>query len=150
MKKLNVKDIIHSQSARYSIRQVVKNYLNHKNIPIVLISGNSPPKLTGESFCWRTNGGTYISHPSAYSKVGWSNMNYCCSTLRIEVGENWKIKFDTNQLEYLHSSLKKLGYVINYDCKNYYVSKLDMNITIPKKLFRTQVYKMITSLIIFN
>lgn len=31
---------------------------------------------SGRSWCYRTCGGTYISHPSAYARRGWSNMVY--------------------------------------------------------------------------
>jgi hypothetical protein len=59
--------------------------------PIVAIpETNAAPKLTGESWHYETRGGTRISHPSAYSKSGWSNMVYCHSTIRIEVGANWQ------------------------------------------------------------
>jgi hypothetical protein len=61
----------------------------HKSCPVVLEPGNGPPRLAGHGFCWRTKSGDYIRHPSAYSKVGRSNMVYHGSTLRVEVGLDW-------------------------------------------------------------
>lgn len=35
-----------------------------------------PKIVEAHSWYFETKGGTRIYHPSAYSKVGWSNMNY--------------------------------------------------------------------------
>jgi hypothetical protein len=54
-----------------------------------LIPGDSPPRVRGVYGGWQTKGGREIRYPSAYSKVGWSNMTYVCSTRRVEVGVDW-------------------------------------------------------------
>lgn len=59
--------------------------------PVDVIAGSSiAPVLTGEHGGWYTNGGSYIRHPGAYLRKGWSNARYRCSTLSVEVGENWE------------------------------------------------------------
>jgi hypothetical protein len=47
------------------------------------------PTVHGERGGFFTRGGTQIDHPSAYSKVGWSNMVYRKDTRLIRVGEKW-------------------------------------------------------------
>lgn len=59
------------------------------SISVEVVDGAAEPHVRGEGWCYRTNGGTLIRHPSAYSKHGWSNMQYHGSTLRIEVGREW-------------------------------------------------------------
>jgi hypothetical protein len=36
-----------------------------------------PKIISADSFHWETKGGRIIHHPSAYAKVGFSNMVYC-------------------------------------------------------------------------
>lgn len=72
--------------ARKRIRQELGSTGNQ---PIVVVDGDSPPEEAGEGWYYMTAGGTRIRHPSAYSKVGWSNMRYNHSTKRIVVGINW-------------------------------------------------------------
>jgi len=57
--------------------------------PITVVDGAQAPRPRGDSWHYETRGGTRISHPSAYSKSGWSNMVYCSSTSRVEVGREW-------------------------------------------------------------
>ncbi len=59
------------------------------NRPVVVVSGDTAPTATGESWHYETLGGRRIHHPSGYAKKGWSNMRYVSSTLRVEVGEDW-------------------------------------------------------------
>lgn len=47
------------------------------------------PRVTGRPWSWSTRGGGVIQYPSAYSRVGWSNMVYHPSTRRIVVGADW-------------------------------------------------------------
>lgn len=64
-----------------------------KATPVVLISSGplpvSPPRLTGESYHYTTRGGTWVRHPSAYRRRGWSNLVYVPSTRRVEVTRAW-------------------------------------------------------------
>ena len=57
--------------------------------PVEFLKGNQPPRLEGEESRYETRGGQRISHPSAYSRRGWSNMIYRSSTKRIIVGLKW-------------------------------------------------------------
>lgn len=61
----------------------------HRSCPVAIVEGDQAPALTGETWYWRTRGGTRISHPSAYSRSGWSSMVYEPSTLIVEVGRDW-------------------------------------------------------------
>jgi len=60
--------------------------------PITFEGGFAPPRLEGESYHWRTRGGRYVYHPSAYARRGWSNLVYHHSTHRIVVGAGWVIE----------------------------------------------------------
>lgn len=54
--------------------------------------GDNPPELAGKRRSWHyeTSGGSYIRHPSAYSKVGWSNMVYCpAQRYTVTCGIDW-------------------------------------------------------------
>lgn len=73
----------------------IRSYLrlHHNNRwPIRIVEGNEPPRVKGEPWYYETKGGTYIKYPSAYSKVGWSNMRYVGSTRHIVVGRHWRYK----------------------------------------------------------
>lgn len=60
------------------------------NIRIQVVPGVAvAPRTVGESYHYQTRSGTRISHPSAYSKRGWSSMVYVASTRRVIVGEQW-------------------------------------------------------------
>jgi len=56
---------------------------------IKIVPGSITPHLVGRGYHYETHGGQVIRHPSAYSKVGWSNMIYVASTRHIVVGEDW-------------------------------------------------------------
>lgn len=72
------------------VKRVVRELANARcNMPVQVVAGDKQPTLAGEGYHWETNGGTRISHPSAYAKRGWSNMKYVASTLCVEVGEQW-------------------------------------------------------------
>ena len=60
--------------------------------PVHIIPGMSAPIVSGSSGGFFTNGGTPIAHPSAYAKVGWSNMHYRCSTIRLTAGFGWLLE----------------------------------------------------------
>lgn len=62
---------------------------SYGTIWVDVIEDASAPRPKGRSGGFFTMGGTRIHHPSAYAKKGWSNMQYCCSTLRIVVGRGW-------------------------------------------------------------
>jgi hypothetical protein len=76
-----------------STRRIVRNSANasRNNLPINVVDGASEPTECGSSWHYETRGGTYISHPSAYARFGWSNMVYCCSTRCVEVGRDWLV-----------------------------------------------------------
>jgi hypothetical protein len=57
--------------------------------PIEVVEGDQAPELVGSSWHYETMGGTYIQHPGAYAKTGWSNMRYVGSTRRVRVGQGW-------------------------------------------------------------
>ena len=60
------------------------------NIQIQIIPGvAAAPRSVGHSWHYTTRTGIPISHPSAYSKRGWSSMVYHASTRRVIVGEQW-------------------------------------------------------------
>lgn len=78
---------IASQYRAYVRTQVLRR--NRGEYTIEVVDGDSAPVATGEGWHYETRGGTYISHPSAYSKTGWSNMVYCSSSLCVRVGRGW-------------------------------------------------------------
>ena len=57
--------------------------------PIEFVNGFQEPEGQGEYGGHFTRGGDRIQHPSGYSKKGWSNMVYHCSTRKIIVGIGW-------------------------------------------------------------
>jgi hypothetical protein len=60
------------------------------NASVRIGHGDDPPKIvSGRRGGWFTKGGTPIKHPGAYSKVGWSNMDYLTNSEEIEVGADW-------------------------------------------------------------
>jgi len=61
----------------------------HSSCPVEVIPGAVAPRLVGETAHYETRAGTRISHPSAYSRKGWSSMIYCPSTICVEVGAIW-------------------------------------------------------------
>jgi hypothetical protein len=63
-----------------------------QELTVYVIDGGSAPKHKGTRGHHETRGGSWIVHPSAYSRTGWSNMRYVCSTRRVEVGQEWVIQ----------------------------------------------------------
>jgi len=57
------------------------------HVPVIEDGSVDKPSIFGECGGWYTKGGIPISHPSAYSKKGWSNMLYIRSTKHILVPE---------------------------------------------------------------
>ena len=67
--------------------------------PVTIIPGSDQaPETEGRLGGWETMGGRPIYHPSAYSRVGWSNMRYRCSSYKITVGERWLAKHQARPL----------------------------------------------------
>lgn len=75
-------------------------YRGRNNLSVEVIDGNEAPHLAGDSWHYQTKGGGYIRYPSAYSKLGWSNMVYVNSTKHIEVGREFikQVEIDIEQL----------------------------------------------------
>ena len=68
----------------------VRGYLDCYSVcPVEVIAGRSAPALHGRPGGWFTRGGSRIAHPTAYRRVGWSNMVYEASTLHATVGVLW-------------------------------------------------------------
>lgn len=61
----------------------------HDHPPVVVRPGGAAPTLAGVRWHYKTRGGTLIEHPHAYARDGWSNMVYCPSSRRVEVGAEW-------------------------------------------------------------
>ena len=58
-------------------------------VPVRLVPGNQAPELVGERGGHFTKEGTRISHPGAYAKSGWSNMEYRTDSREVVVGAEW-------------------------------------------------------------
>lgn len=61
----------------------------HDHPPVVVRPGGAAPTVAGCQWHYRTRGGNWIDNPNAYARKGWSNMIYCPSTRRVEVGADW-------------------------------------------------------------
>ena len=73
---------------RTAVRKLAGSY---RACPVEIIFNSSKkPKVVGSGWHYETRGGRYIDHPNAYAKTGWSNMVYCASTVRVEVGAGFK------------------------------------------------------------
>ena len=59
------------------------------NAYILVEDGDSKPRWAGNGYGYQTRGGRPIYHPSAYSKIGWSNMVYVPSDRHIIVGRKF-------------------------------------------------------------
>ncbi|OGC77190.1 hypothetical protein A2619_01135 [candidate division WWE3 bacterium RIFOXYD1_FULL_39_9] len=70
----------------YEIRKQAKA---NWNCPVKVVEGDIEPEEKGQGWYYETKSGDYIRHPSAYAKKGFSNMVYCHSTYRVEVGKEW-------------------------------------------------------------
>jgi hypothetical protein len=58
----------------------------HDSVPVVVVPGNSSPRVAGRSYHWTTlSGKTEVRHPNAY---GWPTL-YHASTRRVVVGASW-------------------------------------------------------------
>jgi hypothetical protein len=57
---------------------------------VQMIYGDKPPSITsGRMGGHFTKGGRPILHPGAYSKIGWSNMQYLTNSEVVTVGLDW-------------------------------------------------------------
>lgn len=63
----------------------------HASCPVVLIPGDNPPKLVGESFHFTTPGGRPVRYPNAYRRA-YGKPVYHPSTLRVEVGAGFPLR----------------------------------------------------------
>lgn len=74
-----------------TLRQALRELTGTRErwMPVRVLAGDQSPRLTGRRGGFYTKGGRPIDHPSAYSKVGWSNMTYRRATLKAEVGLGW-------------------------------------------------------------
>jgi len=81
--------MLHESCGDITVSKLIRIIMGDNQHAINIVAGDSRPHYTGEGFGFYTRGGTYIQHPSSYSKSGWSNMVYHSSTLTIEVGEDW-------------------------------------------------------------
>ena len=83
-----------------TIRQKIRKSVGvkHTGVPVHIIPDSfQTPVLSGEPGGYFTYGGAKIIYPSGYSKKGWSNMYYRCSTLSISVGSEYIRKiYDKN------------------------------------------------------
>jgi hypothetical protein len=61
----------------------------YASLPVRIVPGEREPYYAGEGWRYTTRTGIPIRHPSAYSRVGWSSMEYCPSTRRVEVGARY-------------------------------------------------------------
>lgn len=97
-----------------TISACIRNLLGaNNNTPIKIIKGKSKPHFTGYGWCYETRGGRPIRYPSSYSKVGWSNMVYVASTLCIEVGADYVLKYK-KQSKYKNDLMLKKAFYIKY------------------------------------
>lgn len=62
---------------------------SHDHPPVVVRPGDIAPTIAGCGWHYKTRGGNWIDNPNAYARKGWSNMIYCPSTRRVEVGADW-------------------------------------------------------------
>lgn len=77
------------QAEQRKERSRVRAFFGVSNaVPVIESPEVSKPELTGERGGFFTRGGSRISHPSAYSRKGFSNMVYHCSTRMILVPVN--------------------------------------------------------------
>jgi hypothetical protein len=67
------------------IARLVANSERNRSVQLI-DNSTQPPKLVGKGFYWTTPGGKLIHYPNAYR---WHKI-YHPSTLRVEVGANWK------------------------------------------------------------
>lgn len=91
-----------SIEAKKECRRYLKRhgYRGRNNLSIEVVDGNKSPSVEGNSYHYTTRGGRYIRYPSAYAKVGRSNMVYVNSDQRIVVGKEWikEVEIDIEQL----------------------------------------------------
>lgn len=72
------------------IRSAARRAVNVRDyIPVIVTNDVNAPKLTGSYGGYYTRGGTPVTYPSAYAKVGWSNLIYKKSTIAVKVPIQW-------------------------------------------------------------
>lgn len=76
------------------LRKIINSEANAKNscAPIIILEGNSAPKLIGRGYYYTNKSGDIIRFPNAYQKA-WGKLIYHHSTQQIQVGKDWISKF---------------------------------------------------------
>lgn len=64
-------------------RTAIRNYFGFGNSIPIELTNKLGITYSGQGLGYTTRGGTLVRHPSAYSKVGWSNLVYHHSTREI-------------------------------------------------------------------
>jgi hypothetical protein len=93
-------------SAKTDVSRLLKKWIREvagarNNCRIVVVDGDSPPKLRGKSYYHTNKSGDIIRHPNAYKRA-WGKPIYVPSSIRVEVGSQWllnglsfkKVKFE--------------------------------------------------------
>ena len=73
------------------LRRILRRAANEpvgSTVPIELIDGESAPVVRGLSWHYTNKSGDLIYYPNAYRRA-WGKPIYNCSTIRVEVGEEW-------------------------------------------------------------
>jgi hypothetical protein len=70
-------------------REIRKACEAGKELTVHVVDGDCAPRKVGTRGHHETRGGSWVRFPGAYSKRGWGNMRYVCSTRRVEVGAEW-------------------------------------------------------------
>jgi hypothetical protein len=61
----------------------------HNGMPVVVVEGDSAPRVRGDGYHYTTRSGAAVDHPGAYARVGWSSLVYHPSTRHVAVGAGW-------------------------------------------------------------
>lgn len=62
----------------------------HNSCPVVLVEGAAAPRLVGADAYYTTAAGTVVRSPSAYARKSYARLVRHPSTLRVEVGADWR------------------------------------------------------------
>lgn len=70
-------------------RRIARKWSGDKgNRPVVVIYGQSAPRLVGTPWHYENKRGDWIHHPNAY-RAAWGKPIYIASEMRTEVGHEW-------------------------------------------------------------
>lgn len=82
---------INELTIRRSLRNIAKGRTGWRNnLPIHIIEGDIAPRVVGRGFYYTNKSGDLIRYPNAYQKA-WGKPIYHKSTIRIEVGKDYKL-----------------------------------------------------------